>query len=102
MLSRKPLDRRIKSLAKLHDLISPRDKETLKNKKRLKANNEMLSRISANDDRPMTIDQLHHFRCLLLKLLCLIMRSQRINNRLQLPVHYLLELMNGETDAVVG
>src|SRR5713226_4031516 len=44
---------------------------------------------------------LHHARRLLLHLLRLIVRGQCIDNRLQLSVHHLLELMNGEADAMI-
>src|SRR5271169_2440802 len=37
-----------------------------------------------------------------LHLLRLIMSSQCVDNRLQLPVHHLLKLVNGEADAMIG
>ncbi len=45
---------------------------------------------------------LHCCYCFLLELLRLIVGRQRVDDRLQLSVHHLLELVDGETDAVVG
>src|SRR5438270_12906156 len=39
---------------------------------------------------------------IVLEIFCLIMRYQRIHQRSQLSVHHLLQLMNGQPDAVVG
>jgi len=44
----------------------------------------------------------HYTRRLLLQLLGLVVRDQRVDDRLELAIHYLLQLVDGEADAMIG
>jgi hypothetical protein len=117
-----PLDCGMESLAKLHESISPRRHGgTEKNKgKSEEARVFIMStelffsagmrraalgldgRGCPSPHEPYTTRALHHARRLLLHLLRLIMGDQRVDDWLQLAIHYLLELVNGEADAMIG
>src|SRR5208282_2647519 len=82
-----------------------RDTETQRKTDARKIEVEQTTTLIPPGERPTTSDRRppsHHAGRFLLQLFRLEVRDQSVNQRLELTVHHLLELVNGEADAVVG
>src|SRR5208282_451971 len=81
------------------------DTETQRKTDARKIEVEQTTTLIPPGERPTTSDRRppsHHAGRFLLQLFRLEVRDQSVNQRLELTVHHLLELVNGEADAVVG